>query len=369
MAGVNEAIKLAASGCKYFGTPNRGVIVAPTINMVIDVVLPLFKQYCPIEAIKKFSEFRLKIKLINDSEILFRSAEDPERLRGLDLHWFYGDEFVQVKEDVYLILRGRIAQNGGVGFITTTPDCGARGQEWLKRIVDEGNSNLSELEIFRWTSYDNPYFDRDEIERLKKSYSHLPEYFRQEINAEFISISGLVYPQFDPAKHIIRDENDLPEFSEFIAGVDFGYTNPSAILLIGISDDKFYVIKEFYQTHQLISDIINKIKEFHADYPISVIYCDPSRPEFINNINEEGFSAFPGNNKIQEGLSVVRELLASDRLFVFKSCENLIREFSTYVFRKGTDVPVKMSDHSLDALRYAVSTEKLVKSSDIIVTF
>ncbi|MGW2588028.1 hypothetical protein ACWCYZ_43400 [Streptomyces virginiae] len=52
-------------------------------------------------------------------------------------------------------------------------------------------------------------------------------------------------------------------------------------------------------------------------------------------------------------------LLDSGRLLIHRSCEGLITEFPSYVWddaaaARGEDRPVKASDHSLDALRYAV---------------
>ena len=43
------------------------------------------------------------------------------------------------------------------------------------------------------------------------------------------------------------------------------------------------------------------------------------------------------------------------KLFIFKTCTNLIRELKTYHWG-NSDIPVKKDDHSLDELRYYIMT-------------
>ena len=50
-------------------------------------------------------------------------------------------------------------------------------------------------------------------------------------------------------------------------------------------------------------------------------------------------------------------LLLSGSIFIDQSCENLIKEFASYIGdakagERGEDKPVKEHDHALDALRY-----------------
>ena len=57
------------------------------------------------------------------------------------------------------------------------------------------------------------------------------------------------------------------------------------------------------------------------------------------------------------------------KLFIFKTCTNLIREIKGYFWGKG-DTPVKKDDHALDELRYYISNrpeipKKLTQKSDI----
>ena len=44
------------------------------------------------------------------------------------------------------------------------------------------------------------------------------------------------------------------------------------------------------------------------------------------------------------------------RLYIFKNCVNLIREFKSYWWGDG-DNPIKKDDHALDELRYYLMTK------------
>lgn len=366
LMSVNELIKLAAEGCKYFKTPNRGAVVLASYPMLKDVIVPLFQEYCPEEALSYWSSFHMKARFKNNSEILFRSADEPKKLKGLDLNWFWIDEAALVKEEVYLILKARVSQKGGIGWITTTPDWGGLGQRWVQKLAMKARKGKDSNLFFKtWSSYDNPFYSKEDVDALKDDYTS--EYFNQEVMAEFVTFSGLVYPEFDHQR--IWKFRRLPNFEYFIVGVDFGYTHPACMLLIGVGGENFYVIKEFYEKHKLTKDLIEQLQIWHADTPIKFVYCDPSRPDYIEEFQGAGFNAFAGNNKVLEGISRVKQLLKSKRLFVASECKNLLREFATYSFRRNSELPLKEDDNASDACRYGLATEveEQKQSSDLFI--
>ena len=63
-----------------------------------------------------------------------------------------------------------------------------------------------------------------------------------------------------------------------------------------------------------------------------------------------------GKNSISFGIALIN----SYNIFVTESSKNVIAELSSYRFKEDADgrpleTPIKDNDHSLDALRYAVS--------------
>ena len=55
------------------------------------------------------------------------------------------------------------------------------------------------------------------------------------------------------------------------------------------------------------------------------------------------------------GIARVKEYFKNDKIFIFKTCVNLIRELKTYRWGKG-DLPIKRDDHCVDELRYFIMT-------------
>ena len=51
----------------------------------------------------------------------------------------------------------------------------------------------------------------------------------------------------------------------------------------------------------------------------------------------------------------IKEFFKNDRIFIFKTCVNLIRELKSYRWGKG-DTPIKRDDHCVDELRYFIMT-------------
>lgn len=66
-------------------------------------------------------------------------------------------------------------------------------------------------------------------------------------------------------------------------------------------------------------------------------------------VNKDMFSG------IQRVKSYLKNAKGESRLFIFKTCTNLIRELKTYHWG-NSDVPVKKDDHALDELRYYIMT-------------
>lgn len=69
-----------------------GVIGAPTYPMLRDATARTFFALLPAEVIASYNKTEGHLTLRNGSEILLRSLDAPDRLRGLNLSWFWLDE-------------------------------------------------------------------------------------------------------------------------------------------------------------------------------------------------------------------------------------------------------------------------------------
>jgi PBSX family phage terminase large subunit len=217
---------------------------------------------------------------------------------------------------------------------------------------------------FHFTSYDNPYLPVKELEKAKKELTE--DRFAQEYLADFRKTEGLVYKEFDRERHLFEEagfEGEEFRTIKVFGGVDFGFTNPAAVYTIKKDNDSnYWITDEWYKTQQTDAQIADYVKGLHWNE----CYPDPESPSGIKELTDRKVNVrevVKGKDSIRNGINVVRELLKADRLFISKSCINLIWELETYSYpEKRSDHneeenPIKENDHALDAIRYALSME------------
>lgn len=210
------------------------------------------------------------------------------------------------------------------------------------------------------TSYDNPANDPKEIDRIKGEITE--DRFAQEYLADFRKLEGLVYKEFNRERHVF--DSEVTKFDEYIAGVDFGYKNPCAVIHIKRDgDDNYYVTHEWYQTERSEEQIAEYIKSCNFNR----VYPDPESPSAIALINSKGVAVvevIKNKDSVKSGIDKIHLLFKMGKLRIHKSCINLIWELENYRYsdkmenRNENENPIKEHDHALDALRYALSTNK-----------
>lgn len=335
--------------------------IAPTYQQARDIAWEQLKRELhPI--IIKINESRLELEAKNkDGErvfVILRGWESIETLRGQHFKFLVLDEVASMRNFWIgwneVLSPTLIDRRGGALFISTPK--GFNHFYDLYNLQDKDDNYIS----FHFTSYDNPHIPVDELEREKNSK---PENtFAQEYMADFRKQEGLVYKEFSRDRHVI---STLPtDFVEYIAGIDFGFTNPTAVIHIKRDrDENYYVIGEWYKTQRTEE----QIGEYVKSCGFNRVYPDPESPSAIEVLNSKGISVvevIKNKDSIQNGINKVRELLKRGKLKIHKDCVNLINEFETYTYpekRPGQNEyenPVKEHDHALDALRYALATHR-----------
>ena len=338
--------------------PGLYMVVAPTYPMLRDATFRSVQTVCG-DVLRDFraSEF---ICRIGKSEVLFRSADQPDRLRGPNLSGAWMDEGAMCPKGTWEIIIGRLREGGRAGpcWVTTTP----KGRNWLYE-------RQPEMTIYRTRTQDNPYLSPDFVRSLEASYTG--KFARQELEGEFVGFEGLVYEEFDRGVHVHNGEHT---FVKVIAGVDEGYTNPAVILVLGIDGDgRAFVVEEFYQRRRLQGEVVAEAQRLQAQYHIEAFFADPSAAGLIADMRKAGLPVKPARNEVYPGIQAVKARLAVQgdghtRLAIAPSCANTISEFESYCWKESRqgikDEPEKVNDHAMDALRYAtVSMTRQARSA------
>lgn len=339
-----------------------GVIVAPTYTLVRDVIWPEFDEWLPKKAISNFSKSDKVLDFKNGSKILFRTADSDrtiERLRGLTVAWFWVDEITLVPELVWKILTGRIRQPKKIhgGLITGTPKMGWVYDKFIKAPDNETMHIIKEIPTMA-----NVYLPPDYIETLKREYTGL--FYEQEVLGKFVAFEGLVYD--------LREELIVTppmKFDRVLYGVDFGFTNPAAIIVIGVLGDRYFIVQEFYRRGTTDDKLIAVLHSYMDYWGRGIVYCDPSSPASIKKMKDEKINARPADNNIDSGIRNMRSLMDNDKLFVNPACINFIAECRGYIWddKLTKERPVPVDDHTQDATRYALLGDRKRKISSYAV--
>ena len=330
--------------------PSLSMVTAPTYPMLRDATLRVFFDVAG-DAVTDYQKSEMLVTLTNGSEILFRSTDNPDRLRGPSLSNWWGDEAALYDRAVWPVMLGRLREGGRAGhaWLTSTP----KGRNWLYE-------RQGEMTLFRAHTADNPYLDSGFVASLAATYTGL--FARQELDGEFVTYEGLVYDDFDRARHVTRLTGP---WVRAILACDEGYTNPAVMLVIGAdSDGRLHVMEEYYQRRQLQGVVVTAAVDMCRQHNVREVVVDPSAAGLIAEMRSVGLAVYEADNAVFPGIQRVKNALAvagdgRPRLTIDPACVNTLAEFESYVWMEGRsgvkDTPEKTNDHAMDALRYGVA--------------
>lgn len=304
------------------------------------------------------------------SKIGFRTCDQGrEKFQGASLDYVWFDE--EPPYDIYLECKMRVLDKKGDIFGTMTP---LKGLTWVYDTIYLNSHNDSEIwcEEMEWA--DNPFLAQDEVENMTRNMSE--EELESRRYGKFRATSGLVYPEFDENVHVIEPFQIPSDWQDTIS-IDPGLHNPLSAHFYAVDfDGNVYVVAEHYEKEQTVEYHAEKIREIaqkldwkkNSSGKLSAL-IDPaasqrtlsSEKTVVELFYENGISVSTKVNKdMFSGIAVVKSYLKSVdgrvKLFIFKNCVNLIREFKSYWWGEG-DNPIKKDDHSLDELRYYLMTK------------
>nr|WP_202122286.1 PBSX family phage terminase large subunit [Streptomyces sp. BA2] len=287
-------------------------------------------------------------------------ARAEGRLRGLTAQLAYVDEATLLPEGFWVQLLARLSVPGARLYATTNPDS---PRHWLKTGYLDRAGELN-LHSWHFKLADNPSLSPDYVADLAAEYVGL--WRRRMIDGAWVVAEGAIYDMWDEARHVV---DELPDMRRHWCGVDYGTTNPFAAVLLGEgTDGRLYVCAEWRHdsrtVHRSMTDAqySRAVRAWLDALGITPewTFIDPSAASFSTQMWQDGHPGLArATNGVTDGIRSVSSLLAADRLLVHDSCEGLLAELPGYSWdpkatERGDDAPIKVDDHSADALRYVV---------------
>lgn len=374
--------------------PGTYWIVAPTYSQGKEIHWKQgFINEIPKRLILSKNEADLEVVLVNGSRIAIRSAENPDRLRGVKLKGLVVDEIASIRNWKWLweeVLRATLTDYKSPVIFISTPAGYNHFFDLYQMGVKGSDTYNSDFESFKFSSYDNPNIPKDEIDKAKEQLTE--DTFLQEYMAEFKTFTGLVYKEFQREIHVVKPF-PIPRHWRSYRGMDFGSNNPTVCLFAAFDDDdNLWIYDEHYEQAETIDFHAGQINA-KTNRPIASTYGDPTGPQWIREFAKRGIHITKANKEtgstkqswILYGINMIKERLkvipghfvanipennqyGMPKLFVFNNCKNLISEFESYRWREKLpnapqdlnepDMPEKANDHSMDCLRYIICSYK-----------
>jgi len=311
-------------------------------------------------------------------------AKAERVIRGMTVAGAYVDEVTVIPEQFFTQLLGRMSVPGAQLFGTTNPDSPAH---WLKKKFLDRIGQLPDWRSWHFVLDDNPALSEGFKASIKAEFTGL--WYRRFIQGEWVVAEGAVFDMWDPKRHVLP-WLDLPELRDLIAvGVDYGTTNPTAAVLLGITAEtatdangrtvdrpRLILVDEWrYEAEtsyarwtdaQLSHGLRSWMAEAHTPYPTDLrpkwVIVDPSAASFRVQLQVDNVVGLvEADNDVLYGIRTLASLLSTGQFVVTDRCAGFLNEVPGYSWdpaatEKGEDKPVKVADHSLDAGRYAVTT-------------
>ncbi len=332
-------------------------------DWIIDITMLSGKKDSPSSGV--IDQIKIKNALGGVSVIGFKSCDQGrEKFQGSSLDFVWFDE--EPPKDIYDECRMRVLDKRGDIFGTMTP---LKGLTFIYDEIYLNSKNSSEVwyEFIEWA--DNPYLSKKEIKELTKSLSERELESRRF--GRFFTDTGPVYTEFDENAHVI-EPFEIPFDWQDLISIDPGLKNPLSCHFYAVDyDGNIYVVAEHYEAGLDVESHSKKIKEIakqigwrkdfsgrirgiidSAANQKTLAYSKSVSELFIEN----GISVSTNVNKdLFTGINRVKSYFKNNKIFIFKTCVNMIREIKGYTWGNN-DLPIKRNDHSLDELRYYIMT-------------
>lgn len=217
-----------------------------------------------LQGLGQFNESRLEVKLPTVdggfSTIYLGGWENRENFRGMRAYKIVFDE-LDTMRDFFIgwqeVFRPALTDTGGGAVFIGTPKKENPNLRRLEKIAQTDK----DYQAFHFTTADNPYIPREEIDKAKQELDY--DTFKQEFEAEYLDNAGALF-HYDALVDI---------FSNAVVKQDRKY------LIVDIADDgsdktkfSFWEGLEEYRREEFermnTEGIVNKIREYAADQRI-----------------------------------------------------------------------------------------------------
>ena len=323
-------------------------------NIQDNILTELSNKYGFEFKFDKYNNFNLfGVKVVQTSH---GSISGLGRIRGMTAFGAYINEASLANQEVFDEIKARCSGRNARIIADTNPD---HPEHWL--LKDYINSSASGIMSNHFRLDDNTFLDARYVKQIKET-TPSGMFYDRGVEGLWVSGEGVVYPDFDREKHSITAEQVRQlRFDRVFAGVDWGWEHWGAIVVIGVTGKRYYIIEEHAAQHRFIDDWILTARDIIARHGDISFYCDPARTEHVAAFQKAGIRAYLANNRVLSGIEAVATLMKNDLLrIVYDECPRFRDEIYKYIWKKNSGEPLKENDDVLCAIRYGIYSDMTI---------
>lgn len=303
------------------------------------------------------------------------------KIRGSEIAYVAIDEATDINYEVFEMLKSRLSLPWSTCDATTNP---GSPNHWFKEFLDSAERGV-DIYCQNYTIYDNPFLPEEYVHALEAEYAG-SVWFDRYILGKWTLAEGLVYANFTKAMYT-EPPDTAPD--EYCLSLDYGTSNPFAVMLWEKHGGVWYGVKELYYSGRetgvqktddeyltMLENFIDPLKgrieyigtDFWGNREEQVdripVIIDPSAASFIALLRKSKWlKPVSANNDVLNGIRNTSTAIERGILKINRGCKNWVKEAQSYIWDTDSveDRPVKDFDHLMDATRYFVSTKRLVR--------
>lgn len=320
-----------------------------------------------------------------------KDERSQDLIQGITLAGLFCDEVALMPESFVNQATGRCSIAGSKYWFNCNPDgpyhwfkvnwidkaIGYLGKTKTAKIREDAaktgaDPGLKKLLYVHFTMDDNLSLSDEIKARYRSMYTGV--FFKRYIMGLWSMAEGIIYDMFDPVRNTANTEALAAAYKaengrdfwtdERYVSCDYGTQNPTAFLLWNKAvDKKWYCRQEYYYSgrdkgrQKTDKEFSDDLTAWLDGIAIKSVILDPAAASFKAQLEKDGYKVKKAKNDVLDGIRFVATLLLQGSIFIDSSCDNLIKEFASYIWdakagERGEDKPVKEHDHALDALRY-----------------
>jgi len=344
--------------------------------------IPLFRKFLPKAALvqgkwsKSFkSQPNPRIELASGSEVAFKTYDqDLDAWAGAEIHRIHWDEEPNGAnaDELRREARYRLVSTAGDELVTMTPVLGA--YSWVNDKVWARRDHDPQVFAMKMKIWDNPWNGRKVVEQIvKEAKEEGEESYRTRIEAEFVHLGGLFFPEFSESHVVDEIEPSFLRGQEVVVSIDPGRRRSGVTWTAFDKDNDALVFDEFFPAELVVPEVATEIKTRNKywglkEEDITYVIDPSSRNRSQINADQveaayirEGIYPEHAQNSRPAGILEVRRRLQSGGLQFTKKCPQSIKQMGDYARDpKAKDewqaVPQtdKVRFDLVDTVRYAV---------------